>query len=42
VSAQLGRVGVEKIIEYELSDNEKKAVEKSAMGVAENIAKLNY
>lgn len=42
VSAQLGRVGVEKIIEYELSDAEKKAVEKSAMGVAENIAKLNY
>lgn len=42
VPAQLGRVGVEKIIEYELSDAEKKAVEKSAMGVAENIAKLDY
>ena len=42
VPAQLGRGGVEKIIEYELSDDEKKAVEKSAKGVAENIAKLNY
>lgn len=42
VPAQLGRVGVEKIIEYELSNAEKKAVEKSAMGVVENIAKLNY
>ncbi len=42
VPAQLGRGGVEKIIEYELSDDEKKAVEKSAMGVAENIAKLNH
>lgn len=42
VPAQLGRNGVEKIIEYELSEDEKKAVEKSAKGVAENIAKLNY
>jgi malate dehydrogenase len=42
VPAQLGRVGVEKIIEYKLSNAEKKAVEKSAMGVAENIAKLDY
>lgn len=42
VPAQLGRVGVEKIIEYELSNAEKKAVEKSAMGVVENIAKINY
>lgn len=42
VPAQLGRVGVEKIIEYKLSNAEKKAVEKSAMGVVENIAKLNY
>lgn len=42
VPAQLGRVGVEKIIEYKLSNAEKKAVEKSAMGVVENIAKINY
>ncbi|MCK4900385.1 MAG: malate dehydrogenase [Anaerolineales bacterium] len=42
VPAQLGRRGVEKIIEYQLSDVEKTAVEKSAKGVAENIAKLEY
>lgn len=42
VPAQLGRNGVEKIIEYELSEEEEKAVQKSAKGVAENIAKLNY
>lgn len=42
VPAQLGRNGVEKIIEYELSEEEEKAVRKSAKGVAENIAKLNY
>jgi len=36
----LGRKGVEKVIEYSLSDAEKKELEKSAQGVAENIAKL--
>jgi len=39
-SAQLGRDGVEKIIEYELNDAELTALKKSAQGVAENIAKL--
>jgi malate dehydrogenase len=39
-SAQLGRDGVEKIIEYELNDAELAALKKSAQGVAENIAKL--
>jgi malate dehydrogenase len=39
--AQLGRNGVEKIIEYELNEVELDALEKSAQGVAENIAKLN-
>jgi malate dehydrogenase len=38
--AQLGRNGVEKIIEYELNDAELASLEKSAQGVAENIAKL--
>jgi malate dehydrogenase len=42
VPAQLGRRGVVKIIEYQLSEDEKAAVEKSAMGVTENIAKLDY
>ncbi len=42
VPAQLGRQGVEKIFEYQLSDSEKAALHKSAQGVAENIAKLNY
>jgi malate dehydrogenase len=41
VPAQLGRKGVEKIIEYELSESEMAALKKSAQGVAENIAKLN-
>ena len=40
VPAQLGRKGIEKIIEYELSEDEKAAVVKSAKGVADNIAKL--
>jgi malate dehydrogenase len=40
VPVQLGRKGVEKIIEYKLSDEEKAALNKSAEGVAENIAKL--
>ncbi|MDI6693890.1 MAG: malate dehydrogenase [Anaerolineales bacterium] len=40
VPAQLGRQGVEKIIEYRLSPSEQAALQKSAQGVAENIAKL--
>lgn len=41
VPVQLGRSGVEKVIEYKLSDAEMAALQKSAAGVAENIAKLN-
>jgi malate dehydrogenase len=41
VPAQLGRKGVEKVIEYKLSDEELAAFRKSASGVAENNAKLN-
>jgi malate dehydrogenase len=41
VPAQLGRKGVEKVIEYRLSPEEQNALQKSAQGVAENIAKLN-
>lgn len=41
VSAQLGRAGVEKIIEYDLDKVEQEALKKSAQGVAENISKLN-
>lgn len=37
---QLGRGGVEKVIEYELSDGEKAALEKSAAGIRENLAIL--
>lgn len=40
VPVQLGRKGVEKIIEYRLSEQEMQALQKSAHGVAENIAKL--
>lgn len=40
VSAQLGKNGIEKIIEYDLTDEEKKALENSAKGVADNISKL--
>lgn len=40
VPVQLGRQGVEKIIEYKLNDSEMAALQKSAQGVAENIAKL--
>lgn len=40
VPVQLGRKGVEKVIEYKLSDAEMDALRKSAQGVAENIAKL--
>jgi malate dehydrogenase len=41
VPVQLGRSGVEKIIEYRLSAEETAAFKKSAQGVAEGIAKLN-
>jgi malate dehydrogenase len=37
---QLGRKGIEKIIKYELNDEEKTALQKSAKGVAESIALL--
>jgi malate dehydrogenase len=40
VPVQLGRQGVEKVFQYRLSDNEMTALQKSAAGVAENIAKL--
>ncbi len=40
VPVQLGRQGVEKVVEYKLSDSEMAALQKSAQGVAENIAKL--
>jgi malate dehydrogenase len=40
VNAQLGKNGIEKIIEYELNSEEMNALKKSAKGVAENIAKL--
>jgi malate dehydrogenase len=40
VPTQLGRKGVEKIIEYKLSAEENSAMQKSAQGVVENIAKL--
>jgi malate dehydrogenase len=42
VAAQIGRRGVEKIIEYSLTESEKEALRKSAANVAENIAKLKY
>jgi len=40
VPVQLGATGVEKIIEYRLSADEMAALNKSAAGVAENIAKI--
>jgi len=40
VPAQLGRKGVEKVIEYKLSEQEMADLQKSARGCAENIAKL--
>ena len=40
VPVQLGRKGVEKVIEYRLNEEEMAAFQKSASGVAENIAKL--
>ena len=39
---QLGRSGVEKVVEYQLSDAEMAALQKSAAGVTENIAKLKF
>ncbi len=39
--AQLGRIGVEKIIEYELNEEEMASLKASAQSVAENTAKLN-
>jgi len=41
VPVQLGRKGVEKIYEYKLNAADREALEKSAEGVAENIAKLS-
>jgi malate dehydrogenase len=41
VPVQLGRKGVEKIVEYSLTDDEQNALKTSAQGVAENISKLN-
>jgi malate dehydrogenase len=40
VPVQLGRKGVERIIEYPLNDEEAQALQVSAQAVAENIAKL--
>ncbi len=40
VPVQLGETGVEKIIQYELTEEEMAAFRNSANGVAENIAKL--
>ncbi len=41
VPVQLGRKGVERIIEYDLNEAEMAALKKSAEGVAANTAKLN-
>ncbi len=40
VPVQLGRQGVEKVIQYSLNEQELAALQESAKGVAENIAKL--
>jgi malate dehydrogenase len=40
VPTQLGRKGVEKVIEYSLNEKEMSELQKSAQGCAENIAKL--
>jgi malate dehydrogenase len=40
VPVQLGRAGVERVIEYQLSQAELDELKKSAQGVAENIGKL--
>ena len=37
---QLGRKGLEKVIEYKLEPEEKEALEKSATGVKESIGML--
>lgn len=42
VPAQLGRKGLEKVIEYELNEEEMTALKKSAQHIAENIAKLEF
>jgi len=42
VPTQIGRKGVEKIIEYTLSASEGEALQKSAAGVQESIAKLKF
>jgi malate dehydrogenase len=42
VPVQLGRRGVEKVLEYKLSESELAAFQSSAAGVAENIAKLKF
>ncbi len=42
VPVQLGRKGVERVIEYALTDEEKAALKASAEGVIENINKLEY
>ena len=41
VPTQLGRKGVERVLEYKLGEADMEALRKSAAGVAENIAKLN-
>jgi malate dehydrogenase len=40
VPVQLGRKGVEKVIEYQLGEAELGSMKQSAAGVSENIAKL--
>lgn len=42
VPVQIGRGGVEKIIEYKLEDDELSALFESAKGVADNVSKLSY
>lgn len=42
VPTQLGREGVEKVLEYQLTDEERSEMQKSAQGVVENIAKLKF
>lgn len=41
VPAQLGRKGLERVVEYELNEEEMKAIENSAKHVAENLSKLD-
>ena len=42
VPVQLGRKGIEKVLEYKLAPDELAALQKSALGVAENVAKLKF